>query len=164
MTNQVKYLREVDEIIVMENCEISGHGTYDQLIKENSRFAEFIKTHEKVDLSDTSSSSSSGGDTDSSDSNTCHNPPEAKPLLQRSKSRDNQAPSGVRKRRGARYERAVSREEVARQLNEKQTGEEEDYKQGTTVRHCSQEYNARLHLTDVMSHTVMQIPLVPLRT
>ena len=45
MTHSITYLPKVDLVITMQNGEVSEVGTYDQLIKNDGAFAEFIRTY-----------------------------------------------------------------------------------------------------------------------
>ena len=45
MTHGITYLPKVDLIITMQIGEVSEVGTYDELIKSDGAFAEFIRTH-----------------------------------------------------------------------------------------------------------------------
>ena len=45
VTNQIQYLKHVDEVIVMDNNQISERGTFNELLKRNGAFAEFLRTH-----------------------------------------------------------------------------------------------------------------------
>ena len=45
VTNQIQYLKQADDVIVMDNCKISERGTYDELLKHNGAFAEFLRAH-----------------------------------------------------------------------------------------------------------------------
>ena len=126
MTNQVKYLREMDRIIVMDECAIAEQGTYDELIALNQRFAEFIQTHQGTDVSDSSSSSSSSSD----ESDGVVNEIEKAPVLKRQKSQET---SVLRKRKRAALERCLSVEAEKRSEEkqaEQQEEEEEEHCQG----------------------------------
>ena len=126
MTNQVKYLQEMDRIIVMDECAIAEQGTYDELIALNQRFAEFIQTHQRTDVSDSSSSSSS--DDDEGDS--VVDEIKKAPVLKRQKSQET---SVLRKRKRAALERCLSVEAEKRSEEkqaEKQEEEEEEHCQG----------------------------------
>ena len=128
MTNQVKYLREMDRIIVMDECAIAEQGTYDELIALNQRFAEFIQTHQRTDVSDSSSSSSSSSSSDEGDR--VVNEIEKAPGLKRQKS---QEASVLRKRKRAALERCLSIEAEKRSEEkhaEQQEEEEEEHCQG----------------------------------
>ena len=53
MTNQIQYLKHVDYIVVMENNEISERGSYEDLLRHNGAFAQFMRTHlTELDASD----------------------------------------------------------------------------------------------------------------
>ena len=53
MTNQIQYLKHVDDIVVMENNEISERGSYEDLLRHNGAFAQFMRTHlTELDASD----------------------------------------------------------------------------------------------------------------
>ena len=45
MTNQIQYLKYTDEVIVMEQNRISERGSYDELLRHNGAFAQFMRTH-----------------------------------------------------------------------------------------------------------------------
>ena len=47
MTNAISYLSQMDMIVVLKNGEISELGTYEDLLKNNGAFAEFIATYLK---------------------------------------------------------------------------------------------------------------------
>ena len=123
MTNQVKYLREMDRIIVMDECAIAEQGTYDELIALNQRFAEFIQTHQGTDVSDSSSSSSSSSD----EGDRVVNDIEKAPALKRQKSPE---ASVLRKRKRAALERCLSVEAEKRSEKQAELQEEEEHCQG----------------------------------
>ena len=53
VTNQIQYLKHVDDIVVMENNEISERGSYEDLLRHNGAFAQFMRTHlTELDASD----------------------------------------------------------------------------------------------------------------
>lgn len=45
MTNAVTYLSQVDQIVVLEEGEISDMGSYHELMAHNGHFTEFITTY-----------------------------------------------------------------------------------------------------------------------
>ena len=45
VTHGVTYLPKVDEIIVLKNNRISEVGTFDELIRKEGPFADFIRTY-----------------------------------------------------------------------------------------------------------------------
>ena len=49
VTNQVQYLKHTDDIIILDKGAIKAHGPYEELLLEESSFAEFMRTHHQDD-------------------------------------------------------------------------------------------------------------------
>lgn len=59
MTHSIRYLPNVDKIIVMKDGKISETGSYDELVKRNGEFAEFLHNY-MTTMDDNSSSEGEG--------------------------------------------------------------------------------------------------------
>ena len=55
ITHSVKYLPSVDRIIVIKDGCISESGTYDELLKSEGAFSEFLMTYVNEENSDSDS-------------------------------------------------------------------------------------------------------------
>ena len=52
VTNQVQYLKHTDDIIILDKGAVKAHGSYEELLKEESSFAEFMRTHHQDETGD----------------------------------------------------------------------------------------------------------------
>ena len=55
VTHSLRFLPDVDVILVMKNGQISEMGTYEELVEKGGSFSEFIQTHvgEELDTGST---------------------------------------------------------------------------------------------------------------
>jgi len=58
VTHGISYLPHVDQIVVLKEGVISEYGTYDELMRNNGAFAEFLKDQLQERDSDSSGSES----------------------------------------------------------------------------------------------------------